>query len=290
MATGELVSHDAATLHLTVTFQLDAAQRYVRFNVAGRNDAPHHRLRLRVHTEVGAGQAIADAAFLPVRRLTSGALPAGDAREAYPATMPLHRWVACTAPSGSAALLSDGLAECQVDDDGSIAVTLLRATGDLSRRNLPERPGHAGWPASTPEAQLIGDFDASFAFLPVLGVVDDAIVMIERACDDFLVPIQGETLLAATRALETTPPLTLEGDGLHFSSCKESEDGDGIVLRCVNTRSTPVTGAWSLGGVREAWLARLDETPVAALPLAGERIEFVAPPHAIVTILARASG
>lgn len=287
MATGEIVHHDSTTLRLTVTFQLDAGARYVRLNVAGVNDAPHHRLRLRVHTGVDAPLAMADAAFLPVRRLTSGSLPVGDAREAYSATMPLHRWVACFSPRGSAALLSDGLAECQVDDDGSIALTLVRATGDLSRCNLPERPGHAGWPARTPEAQLIGDFDASFAFLPLAGVVDDAVVAIERACDDFLVPMRGETLLAATGVLESTPSLTLEGDGLIFSTCKESDVGEGIVLRCVNTRSTPVPGAWSLGGVRQAWLARLDETRVAALPLTGGRIEFVAPPHAIVTIVAQ---
>jgi len=37
-------------------------------------------------------------------------------------------------------------------------VTVLRACGELSRIDLPERPGNAGWPTHTPEAQCIGPF------------------------------------------------------------------------------------------------------------------------------------
>lgn len=286
MATEEVVHHGALKLHLTVTLQLDAGARYLRCHIAGRNDAAHHRLRLRVHTGLATPDVLADAAFLPVRRLTRGALPVGDARETVPATMPLHRWVAAVSPLRGGALLSDGLAECQVDDDGAIAVTILRATGDLSRHYLPERPGHAGWPAATPDAQLFGTFEASLAFVPLGGDIESAVGIIERACDDFLLPLRGESLLSAVTPLATTPPLALEGDGLVFSACKESDDGEGIVLRCVNTRSTPVAGAWSLGGVAQAWLARLDEQRLAALPHDGTRIEFIAPPHAIVTIIA----
>ena len=61
---------------------------------------------------------------------------------------------------------SDGLAEYEVTHEGTVAVTLVRAVGDLSRNDLPERPGHAGWPVSTPEAQMLGPFGGEFALFP----------------------------------------------------------------------------------------------------------------------------
>ena len=72
------------------------------------------------------------------------------------------------------ALISDGLGEYEVLDDGAIAVTLVRGVGALSRNDLPERPGHAGWPVPTPAAQCLGRYRAEFALLPH-GTNDDAI-------------------------------------------------------------------------------------------------------------------
>jgi hypothetical protein len=36
--------------------------------------------------------------------------------------------------------------------DGTILVTLLRAFGQMSREDMPERPGHAGWPTPSSRA------------------------------------------------------------------------------------------------------------------------------------------
>ena len=57
-------------------------------------------------------------------------------------------------------MFSDGLAEYEARDD-AIVVTLVRGVGELSRNDLAERPGHAGWPAPTPGAQCLGEFAAS---------------------------------------------------------------------------------------------------------------------------------
>lgn len=272
-------------LRLTMEVSLDAASPYVRVRVVGENAVRNHRLRVRFATGAQGPATYADAAFGFVSRATTGDLPIGDAREAYPSTAPLHRWVAAYAGSGGAAVLSDGLAEYEADDDGSIAITLLRATDELSRANRVERSGHAGWPARVPDAQLLGRFEANFAVLPIAGSLDDCIVAIERACDDFLTPLTGETLLSALAEYPPTPTLELSGDGLVFSSCKESDDGQGIILRCRNVRNAPVEGRWSLGGVRRAWLARMDETPLTELQVDGDGVSFTAPPRGVVTIL-----
>jgi len=63
-----------------------------------------------------------------------------------------------------------------------------------------------------------------------------------------------------------------------------------IVLRCVNRRAHAVDGAWRLERtVREARLARLDETLLAALEHGAHVIPFIAPALGVVTILARTS-
>ena len=61
-----------------------------------------------------------------------------------------------------------------------------------------------------------------------------------------------------------------------------------LVLRCVNLTDVATKGAWLLPfAPSEAKLARLDETPLGAATVAENTVSFAAPPHAVVTILAR---
>jgi alpha-mannosidase len=184
-------------------------------------------------------------------------------------------------------VFSDGLAEYECVP-GAIAVTLLRAVGELSRSDLPERPGHAGWPEATPEAQCRGPFVARFAVL-LHGPWSDAVAdEVERAADAVLLPLTGGTLRSALRVPVPVRGIELAGDGLAFTTAKESEDGAWVVLRCVNLRDHEVAGAWRVGApLREARVARLDETPLAPAPLDGSVVAFTAAPRAVTTILVR---
>jgi hypothetical protein len=60
-----------------------------------------------------------------------------------------------------------------------------------------------------------------------------------------------------------------------------------MVLRCVNLLDEAVTGAWRLPAVRDACLARLDETPLARRPVQSGVVTFEAAPRAVVTLLVR---
>jgi hypothetical protein len=61
-----------------------------------------------------------------------------------------------------------------------------------------------------------------------------------------------------------------------------------IVLRCVNRTDLAVRGRWRTHRtITEARLARLDETPLAAIEVNGRDVAFAASPHAIVTLLVR---
>jgi alpha-mannosidase len=203
-------------------------------------------------------------------------------------TAPLHRWVSRFGASAGATLFSDGLAEYEAMPDGTVAVTIFRAVGTLSRAGLPERPGHAGWPAETPAAQSLGRYSACFALAlhgPDIPATRDAI---ERLADDVLLPLCGETLRSNLDDPHRAGGLELTGEGLAFSAAAPAQREGWIVLRCVNRRDTEVAGSWRLfRPIHEAVRARLDETAESSLPVDGEMVPFTAAPREIVTILVR---
>ena len=275
-------------IELLVRLSLDAESPALRVEIRGENRARDHRLRAVFSSGIAGAETWADAAFGPVRRAGIVVDPADLAKEAPPPTAPLHRYVSLFSAERGATMLSDGLAEYESTAEGDIAVTLVRAVGELSRTDLPERPGHAGWPSPTPGAQCPGPFRARLAFFPHAGRDAATIESIEQLADDFLLPLIGTTLRSALALPEPTHGVELEGRGLAFSTCKESEDGEFIVLRCVNLLEEPVEGSWLLGfPFTEARLARLDETPGDMLVVDADRIRFPAGPRAVTTVLVR---
>jgi alpha-mannosidase len=277
-----------ADVDLSVNLILDADAPFLRIDVHGENRRENHRVRLGIAGDVANGTMWADAAFGSVRRDVIEVDEADTAAEHVPPTASLHRYVSVFGESSGFTVFSDGLAEYEARADGAIIVTLLRAVGELSKNDLPERPGHAGWPSHTPLAQCLGPFDASLAVMPHSARLPATIDAIERAADDFLVPLVGETLRSALEVPDPVFGVELTGQGLGFSALKESENGDWLVLRCVNLREDQVPGSWRLPfDIREAKLARLDETPLSDVAFAAREIRFDAGPRAIVTILAR---
>jgi hypothetical protein len=285
-AIGARTSNPAGFCRLSI--QLDADSRALRVLVRGDNRSRDHRLRLRVATALTDSTTIADAAFLPVARrpLTKGSRD--EAMEHVVPTAPLHRWVARFAGGAGVALVSDGLAEYETTSDGDIFVTLIRAVGELSRVDLPERPGHAGWPASTPAAQSIGPYEARFA-VQLVGADSPAVRdEIEHVVEEILLPIQGETLRSNLLEPRCAGGLTLSGAGLVFSAAMPARRDGWIVLRCVNQRETSVDGSWRVGrDISEAVRARLDETALEAFDVVDNVVRFSAAPREIVTILVR---
>ena len=272
----------------TIAVILDADAPFVRIRVQGFNATPDHRLRLRVATGAASEETLADAAFRPVLRSPLRLSDAEQEMERVVPTAPLHRWVARFTPAAGATVFSDGLAEYESRADGAVLVTLVRAVGALSKVDLPERPGHAGWPADTPLAQSIGPFAAELALALHGPSSPEQLAAIEQMADDVLLPLVGETLRSNLLGPRTGGGLELVGRGLAFrAACPARADG-WVVLRCVNLRDVAVPGEWRTArAVAEASLARLDETPIAPLVARDRVIAFEAPPHAIVTVLAR---
>jgi mannosylglycerate hydrolase len=278
----------AGGVDLTIRLILDAGASHLALALVGENQRDDHRARIVLATDVALPEVWADAAFGSVQRVPF--VPSTDETqsERVPPTAPLHRYVSLFDESRGLTVFSDGLAEYESRDDGTVAVTLVRSVGELSKSDLPERPGHAGWPVPTPEAQCHGPFAANLAVM-FHGQRDaQAIDAIERAADDFLVPMVGTTLRSALSIPDDVAGPELVGAGLAFSAMKESEDGRWLVLRCVNLRGARVEGSWRLPFVPdEAHFARLDETIVSAARIDGDEISFTALPRGIVTVLVR---
>ena len=292
-ATGDIVRRRAGAVRLEVGVQLDAGASAVRLEVRGVNTAHDHRLRLLVRSGIASPDVWADAAFGALQRPVAAADGVGWVAETFSETLsacaPLHRFVSCFDAHRGLSVISDGLGEYEATVDGHVAVTLVRAVGELSRRDLPERPGHAGWPVPTPAAQCLGPFAATLALFPHGPRTPEVLTAIVRMAEDELLPLVGETWRSAIDPPTVVGGPALDGDGLAYSACKESEDGLGIVLRCVNQLDRVVEGAWRLPQVRQAWLARLDETLLGSLTIDGDCVRFTAPPHAVVTIVLRSA-
>ena len=282
---------------LDIAFIIEAESPVLRIRVEGHNTAPDHRLRLGLRTGIANARVWADAAFGLVARRQPVISPEESRTERVPPTAPMHRYVSLFSDDAGATVFGDGLAEYEATEDGTVFVTLVRAVGELSKSDLPERPGHAGWPAPTPAAQEYGVFRAHLGLLLHGPRTRSVIQQVEEAADAVLTPLVGATLRSACFVPAPTFGVELHGDGLALSAIKESEDGASTVLRCVNLTDEAQSGSWRLARpVAAAWYARLDETPleasvaapgVGAPELDGSTVRFRAEPGAIVTILVR---
>ena len=273
----------------TVYARLDAGSRVVRFVVEGVNLSGNHRLRIHFPLPDGTdtSRCIADGQYGPVLRERIEFDLSQYTRGWPEPTAPMHGWVSV---DGGLTVFARGLSEYELTED-SIAVTLLRAVGDLSRGDLTARPGHAGWPTATPEAQELGHFRAELAVATTTAVEDAAaseFAELERLAEEFHAPLAGFMLPYGIGVPDAVPGPALLGDGLKLESVKPSEDGKSLVLRCVNVTDRRVSGSWLLP-FEVDWIhrTRLDETSVQEIPVPeeGHRVAFEAGPREVVTIL-----
>jgi alpha-mannosidase len=198
---------------------------------------------------------------------------------------------------GAFTVFARGAFEYELTDDGILAITMLRSVEDLSRGDLRERPGHAGWPTATPLARELGAFRVELAVAadtvtPASPAADWA--ALETLAEEFHAPVAGWTLRSGIEVPEAVRGPELFGVGLVAKAVKPAEREPGLVLRCVNVTGEPVSGAWRLPfRVREARRARLDETTeVAETTEAAETagttetiVEILVPPRGIGTIV-----
>jgi alpha-mannosidase len=192
----------------------------------------------------------AECAFAVVDR---GLVAEGGPHERALATFVSRRFDDCSPPDDAAgvALLHDGLLEYEVVGDGTeIALTLLRATGYLSRSEPAYRPNPAGPLHELDGPQLQGPLALDYALLPHRGGWRTAEVA--AAADDFLVPLETAWVDPSPRPDPAArPPIgaVLSVSGAQVSAVVRDAAG-ALTIRLVNLSPTPTDALVSVAGVR----------------------------------------
>jgi hypothetical protein len=145
------------------TIELRAGEQLVRVTTSFDNPSRDHRVRACFPLPSPAQHSVAECAFATVTR----GQPEGSDRELPQATFPSRRFVS----AGGLTLTHEGLLEYElIDDDSALALTLLRATGILSRPAPATRPNRAGPADLLDGPQLVGPHRVRYAV--AVGVTD----------------------------------------------------------------------------------------------------------------------
>ena len=215
---------------------LDAGERRVDVTLQIDNRASDHRLRVLCESGTRALTHQSGAAFALLERSNRFEV---RRRWIEPPTSEacLHDFVAVKGATKGLAVGVDGLREYSVlHDGGTIAITLLRAVGFLSRGDLPERQGHAGPELATPSAQCIGSRSYRYTVVPLDEHTD--VTRAARSVHEWL-----------------SPPVVISGDGrsrtffyfvdpatpLVLTALRAGPNGS-LVLRLANPHREEVSG------------------------------------------------
>jgi alpha-mannosidase/mannosylglycerate hydrolase len=228
----------AETIDCAATFRISLDSGADRVDVALDIDdqARDHRLRVEFDTRTRTLTHHAGAAFALLERPNRVPPRPGWVE---PPTMErcVHDIVAVKGPTAGLAIGVDGIRDYAVLRDGAtIAVTLLRCVGWLSRGDLRERRGHAGPALETPSAQCIGPQRFRYTVVPL--DADRSLGAAIRGVREFLSPpwaARGDGVARCFLATTTDP----SDAAAHVSAVRSGPDGR-TVLRIASLSNEPV--------------------------------------------------
>lgn len=260
-------------LPLQVVVERWAGDPVLRWTIDLDNTAEDHRLRWHCVVPDHDGDppekwradthwSVQERPFGPVL----GPMPTEPGFEASVGTAPAHTFAVAGHGVGTIAVLLDALPEVQgvvTDGEASLAVTLLRAIGWLSRFDLRTRTTGAGPSLEVPEAQCRGVRTARLGVLIGADADDEfglALAAARHHTGVWATQLRGGTYDAnGSRPPKLTAPTVR---GALVSALKPAEAGDGLILRLVNptkhSREASVDFQGRQWRVREV---RLDESP-----------------------------
>jgi hypothetical protein len=226
---------ETAAVTVRTSLSLVAGDPVVGVEGTVDNRCRDHRLRAHFPLPEAADGSDAGCAFAVVHR---GLEAEAGPPESPPPTFPARRFVT----AGGLAVIADGAFEYAVTDGGrELAVTLLRATGWLSRRRLALRPDPAGPALAVEGAQVQGPRRWRYGLLVHRG--DWEAAALPRHADAFLEPLEAVAAAPAARAdaVATLPSVgrALPVEGAEVSAV--TRDGAGMVLRLFHPGARPVT-------------------------------------------------
>lgn len=271
------------------TFVTLAAQSaVVDIRTTWDNRIQDHRLQALFPLGRAVSMASAEGHFDVIDR---PALP-GGLGHGWPETptslQPQQGFVSVSDGTRGMTIANQGLPEYELmEESGTIAITLVRSVGWLSREDTLTRVGGAGPEVPVPDAQCSGVCSAEYAILLHRG--DFAEARAYRSVLAYNTPLLG----SLTDRHSGTLPLVnglMELEGNHsmvMSACKRSEDGDALILRLWNAeRQSALVHCRILHPLCRAYRVDLREERLGEdLSLSNEGVLSIsAEPNEIVTI------
>ena len=274
---------------VTIDATLDRGSPRVAFTVVVDNQASDHRLRIIFPTAVARIESVrADTAFDVVTRPARQRVPDTITNEAPVSSAPMISLVDAGDGRAGATVIARGLMEYEIlEETPAIALTLIRAVGDLSRNDLATRPsGHAGPPVATPGAQCHGVHRFDIAFEP-RGGAPSATALLAGARAHNLQP-----QIVTARAPSGDGPLTRwfvrvdrHSGGAVLSALKQAESGASLIVRLFNPEDAAASASIELDTpVDAAYEVNLLEERQSEIRLQSGTIPIALRPHEIKTV------
>jgi alpha-mannosidase len=266
------------------------------------NKLENHRVRVLFPTGINSDENYAGQPFDIVKRPKISPYPNDE-------THPNTNFVGIDGEGEGIAIINEGLYEYEhmTDENSTLALTLLRCTGEIGK--------YLGEEARTPEGQCIGKHTLSFAVYPYLNdhvaanVANEASALVSPVYatyqhHDYNVFVGGRPFVQAsdipvsfTRPIEAPKvkvPLEYTSfkikesvtGAMVLSAFKAAQDGDGYVLRFYNCSEKADDVTLTTGfKIKSAALTDLAEGEKQKLAvLKGNKIEFRAEAKQIITI------
>jgi mannosylglycerate hydrolase len=240
------------SVEIETTLELQADDPAVRVTTSFVNPSRDHRLRVHLPLPEPAQSSTAECAFGVVERSLTAE---GRAEEFGLPTAPARRFVS----AGGLTVVHDGVTEYELVDIAStamgdrastIALTVLRSTGMLSRGGMTYRPLPAGPMSPVEGLQMVGR-RVSLRYALAVGVEDPY-----AFADDILLPL--EVLVSQGGGTRPSSGTELSLRGAEVSALHR--EGHERELRVFNWRSEPTTV--TIDG-ESGWLVDLRGYPVS---------------------------
>ncbi len=247
-------SDEQILTEVVTTLELRVGEPFLRVRTELDHRCRDHRLRAHFPLPARVGRSHAECAFAVVER---GLTAEGGPHEAPLPTFVSRRFVDASDGARGLALLHDGLLEYEIVDDGrELALTLLRATGYLSRAEMLLRPNPAGPLLPVEGPQLQGPVAVEYAVMVHAGSWADAAL---HACaDDLLVPL--DRVPVTRRGTEPARHRPLRVEGAQVSALLREPGG--VVLRVFNPHPEATVVAVEVDGTpARGWLVDLRGRP-----------------------------
>lgn len=272
---------------VTVRVSLEAGSNLVAVETVFDNRVEDHRLRSLFPTGLGCTRIHSDGHFLVNNRSVTP--PSGEAWAQPPSgTVPQQDFSLLSDGQHGLAVFNRGLPEVaalEEEEGTTLALTLLRAVGWLSRDDFPTRRNcNAGPTLHTPDAQCPGLHTLKYAVRALSGGWQPGELKRQSLCwRASLLLRQGVApgSVAGGRGL-----LELDGVGVVISALKRHEERDSLVIRLVNLADRPSAAVLHLGVTAlVAWRLNLLEERLVELELAdANTLHLLLRAHEITTL------